>query len=615
MRILLFLTALSFLKLYSCAEETKGEVPEKTINDLSSAIVYEIAKFLEDPFSTLGETNRYFKDILSIEFKVKRFFNERFHIPELIASDVDDNEEELKYLLKYSKFAKFADHVYQAFRHEFLYGDEIDTLIPNFINYFDRYDPTRSTDEGKDLKDEEIDALIRRKKFDFFFKGETPRFTEHVNKLFSDLETIKSLQEYFLSKDSLIVLVFDYFDSLAKANEYFLNYIRNWIQVALYNSMPDMLFKRYPTFLIEVIKAPGFWTNMIIPESRYRDLFDRINIILYEQKFSEDDRKFYLLLNAIRFGPVVSFFYEIHLKSIRFPKDRINLMCHCASLSNKFDIFTNLFDGNQKMLLQYYFLKHQDFDNGKMHPIEMHKYVFDAYRLIPDELRQSFYTQSHFIEIVSNYYLVSSINWENVTLNIEFQAPSELIDSEFPQNISIQYKFEYNHLLMGLIFRIPREMKFLNDSIFGDFIIRYLNAFNSELYFINGENLKFILNSSDIREMLINNFIDPNMETPPFVVPFNELLKLVDDPNIISLKDFVRVIRNESVYLTDFKTSKHLKNLEIILGHDLALVMQSYFEFFKYRHVFKYLNETSSIMHGTITDENRYLARIDSEWN
>ena len=53
---------------------------------------------------------------------------------------------------------------------------------------------------------------------------------------------------------------------------------------------------------------------MIIPESRYHDLFDRINSILYEQEFTEDDRKFYLLLNAICFGPVVSFLWNLPQK-------------------------------------------------------------------------------------------------------------------------------------------------------------------------------------------------------------------------------------------------------------------------------------------------------------
>ena len=83
-------------------------------------------------------------------------------------------------------------------------------------------------------------------KFDFFLRAETPRFTEHVEKLFSNLETIKSVQEYFLSNDSLIEHVFDYFDSLVQANELFLNYIRNWIKVALYNNMPDMFSKDIP---------------------------------------------------------------------------------------------------------------------------------------------------------------------------------------------------------------------------------------------------------------------------------------------------------------------------------------------------------------------------------
>ena len=46
-----------------------------------------------------------------------------------------------------------------------------------------------------------------------------------------------------------------------------------------------------------------------------------------------------------------------------------------------------------KVCGQYNFFLYRDFENDNKVPIEMHKYVFDAYRLMPDELRQSFYTE------------------------------------------------------------------------------------------------------------------------------------------------------------------------------------------------------------------------------
>ena len=414
MRILLFLTALSFLKLYSCAEETKGEVREKTINDLSSAIVYEIAKFLDDPFSTLGETNEYFKGILSIEFNVKRFFNERFHIPELVTADVDDNDEELKYLLKYSKFAKFADHVYQAFRHEFLYGDKINTLIPNLINYFDRYDPTRSTDEGKILKEEEIDVLIRRKKFDFFFKGEIPLFKNYAENIFEDYESITGLQEYICLNLEYLEHVHSYLQGLIDSDnndDDDENSIEKWIKVALISNMPETFYIRYQISLIKVLTSTSLWTKTFIPESRYLVLFDRINTLI-DLLFVGIERDYHLILNAIRFGPNDPDFYETRIRPNRFVVDQfIHVLCHCASLSNKFNLFEKFTRDYGTSSLSKKYLKQCNNDIQNL-PIQIHKLYFDLYVVLSEDERHSLGNNSDFFEILSKYYLVSSINWK-----------------------------------------------------------------------------------------------------------------------------------------------------------------------------------------------------------
>ena len=55
-------------------------------------------------------------------------------------------------------------------------------------------------------------------------------------------------------------------------------------------------------------------------------------------------------------------------------------------------------------------------------PIQIHKLYFDLYVVLSEDERHSLGNNSDFFEILSKYYLVSSINWEDVTLNIEFQG-------------------------------------------------------------------------------------------------------------------------------------------------------------------------------------------------
>ena len=598
MRIILLPISLMTLKLFSCAENSQKETPKTGIK----SVIHLTNLFsLWGPFTSFGSLAQYSHeeastDFVVVDFAVKRFFNEFSHIPELVTEDVDDNEEELEYLLKYTKIADNAENLYQAFRGEFLYGNKINRLLPHLMKFIVRC----NNDWSRDV--ELIDALIKRKMFGFFFQGARLVFYDYIEKIFADNETIKSLHEYVLSNLSFIEHVFDYFESLIYSNSKKICYIRKWIQVAIYYNMPDFFIERYPTFLLETLKSPGFWTTLIMPKSKYPELFERIGAIIIHHEFTEEERGFYSLLNAVRFGPC---FHENHIHPAQFSIDRINLLCHCASLSNKHEIFEKLFRGNQRALLKYNLLVGYE-ENV---PFEMHKYIFDAFRLMPLELHQYFFRQTNFMVVLSKYYLVSSIHWDHLTLSIEFQAPMELTSLDFPSEVCFQYQFDFKHELMNQIYKIPLEMKFLDDLVFGKFILRYLSHFQADDCPINGENLKFISKSPYIRTMLRDNFINFTMNMPSFVVEFEELLKLVDEPTI-PLDDFAQISIIDTKCLADLKTIEQFQRLETILGHNLACIIRSDFEYFKYRCLFKYLKESGAGELENISENTRYLMSI-----
>ena len=53
----------------------------------------------------------------------------------------------------------------------------------------------------------------------------------------------------------------------------------------------------------------------------------------------ETEADFYSVLNLIRFGPEDHDIYETQIKTKLFSNEQLLLLCHCASLANKMDVF------------------------------------------------------------------------------------------------------------------------------------------------------------------------------------------------------------------------------------------------------------------------------------
>ena len=78
-----------------------------------------ICSYLDNPFSTLGNLNRHFKELFSTELSAKSIFKERFDIPELVTDEIGNNEPELKFIISSFQSSKNPGHLYGALRNEF----------------------------------------------------------------------------------------------------------------------------------------------------------------------------------------------------------------------------------------------------------------------------------------------------------------------------------------------------------------------------------------------------------------------------------------------------------------------------------------------------------------
>lgn len=375
--------------------------------------------------------------------------------------------------------------------------------------------------------------------------------------------------------------------------------------------MPETFYIRYQISLIKVLTSKSLWTKTFIPESRYLVLFDRINTLI-DLLFVGIDRDYYLILNAIRFGPNDPDFYETRIRSNRLVVDQfIHVLCHCASLSNKFNLFEKFIRDYGTSSLSKKYLKQCNNDIQNL-PIQMHKLYFDLYVVLPEDERHSLGNNSVFFEILSKYYLVSSINWEDVTLNIEFQAPTELIDSGFPESVSTNEEFLNVQDLLSYLLCTPWKIKFLNDSIFCEFLSRYSEYLEDDEFSINGENLKLISNSAYLRHFIRDNFSGFITQKPLFIADLDEPFKVVDE-NVVSLKDLVRISASNDEILVHFKTNEQLQRLDILSGRSLSEMIDPDFGYFKYRHVYQYLPSTDPEFFKDLPDNIRILTLIDSD--
>ena len=271
------------LKLYSCAEASLNENPSDNVtlplnqppdtatlslnqppdnatlpwDKLSPEILHCVGDYLVNPYTSLGWLNNHCRTAMST-FPLKRFIHYRFNIPELVTEDVASDEPELKSLFSLLKFSADPNHVYQALKNEFFNETNFFNLLPNLMNYLQRYEAENSgnsetnADSGNDVAiNIYIKKMVQRKKFDYFFNDDASLFYQHAKQIFSSTVSIQDLIEYIhKTNPAHFKHIRNYFASMP-SDEIF--QIVAWMMADFASRSPTNLIFDYPIHIINAL--------------------------------------------------------------------------------------------------------------------------------------------------------------------------------------------------------------------------------------------------------------------------------------------------------------------------------------------------------------------------
>ena len=570
-----------------------------SLDGIPSVLMYMIACFLDNPFLNLGSLNTRFKDIFSTEISVKYVFKDRFNIPELIINDVDENEKELKYILPFLKF-KSPHYIYEALINEFMNGNKLDILLPNLMKYFYRHDP----EEFKNHEYETFEALVKHKKFDCIFRIEPKLLKYNAGIVYDGFSSFRNIQEYFLTNP-------ERFEQFKKRFSPSYTDILLWVKVALVTNMPDEIFKAFYYNSGDLFTfSPCIFTEFSIPIDYYPKIFERLNFNDGGNIDSATNNviDFYRLLTLIRFGPDDPNIYQEKVLNKKFQFDEMFLICQCASLSNKMDLFFNLLPDIELFLMDHSYhlnLSHKIYNQDS---IEMHKFGFDLHKYSNDSIRRKI-NESNFLEILNQYYRVVYIKLDANEIKIDFKISNELINSEFPEHFTINRRcFSFQELKC-----CPMKMIFDNAKVFEGFLVDLFSAINDFQFKINAQNLRLIIESEPIQFLIRQRNEKALIPRKPFIICSDSLSEVVDKPvPLVPLDDIVDFDLDE-VGLSDLKSADQLCGLEKLLGRSVSTLLgpYCYSKYFQYRHVFKYLVESGQPLPSELPEETLALLKID----
>ena len=631
MGTLILLVSLIILKLYSCAEvstKSNSKIAALSLGDMCPELLNKIGSYLDNPYASMAFVNRYIYSVFSVDYPVKRAFNERFNIPDFVDAD---NDKELRRLMNYSKFTHPA-HITAAFTHEFRYGDDkINALLPCLFNFLYR-------DSWTPRKFSQIPDIIKHKRFKVLFRPDKPDINQiHAYHFKDNYESIIYLQKYLLNnrehfskvENYLVEISYGVFGEEA-------NYLIDWIRAALAYDMPDMFLNRFSHRLLGFLDSPVIWTRTFVPKENYPALFDRL-IVLINQKFTGSDLEYYMLLNSIRFGPEVldiPDIYETKIRSAPFNSRQLNLLCHCASLTNRKSLFINLLNDQRTNLLANLRIIDEKTCDMPIMPIEMCKLTFDIHEYLSLGKRQQFYEQSFdvlkiFMRYcrVTSYHRATSYLWDDLTLRIEFQPPIEAIESGIPERISVINRFSSISALIDSAIRFSDLMTFSNASVYESFLVSFMmkSSYMKSWYMkskyidnhprINLNNLKLIMESDHLKNVLRKGLINkPNFKSPVFIVDLELLLSVVQNEPVPSMVDIISPTPLSTAKIYKFKTKEQLSNLEILLGVSVTSLIDPdmfQYEYFMYRHIFKYIIDSGQTLPSNLPESTFKLLKID----
>lgn len=612
MRIIFLVGLMASLNIFNCAnvlledESSSGskDTVEKPLNldGLPEVLLFEIGFFLDHELWRLASLNHELRKTFS-KFPVKRVFKKRFDIPELVTEDVAENEKELMYLLPLHKFTD-PNHLFKALSYELYFGDTIKTLRSHLFNYFYLNIDRESNYFGNDI-------LVKRINYQFLFVNDAALFNAYTFLIFSRPEYIPNIQQHLLLHPEHLDHVRDFISNKLTFDPKDLNFFLNWVMAALASNMPDTFIFGFPYHLLAVLGLSrsylSIWTRLYIPRERYNEIYTRINNLI--ESLPIDNKSNLLLLNSIRFGPENSNNILKIIKSRNNHLRDIFSFCHCASLANKMDQFTQLLPAFIRFIQNGSLSLDVWFDGSGNTPLEMYKFLIDIHEHSDQSVRQVLYDDSSLIPILSKYCRVISLEWnENENESTIVYKTPKLEDSGIPEQITIIRKFESNYLLMDWLSTVPYVILFENKTDFESFMLFHLQQFEDRECVINIENLKLLLHSEIINQKLPEIFTDNRR--PNYSIEMKKLLDIIDEPVPQTAANY-HLICWDAFQLSEFKTFQQLQNLEALFGHSISKFIENNFDYFKYRHIFKYLIQTGQELPQKLSEEARTLSQID----
>ena len=610
MKTFYVLGSLAILNLFRCA--TIKKIVQ--LDDMPVVVLHMIGFYLVNPFLNFVHLNCHFKKVFSAELPLERFVKERFNIPELFSDNVDNDERELKYLLPFSKF-KNPNHLYQALHYEFIHGNKFDVFQLNLLAFFDRHDPSR-------FKWQETEKLIQSKKFEFFFKDETHAFNEHASLFFSMNDRIdgsvsfEDFQEYILSNPENLVYIFKYFDVMDQRV-----HIDKWNNYAIASNMPDMFLYEFPHINSIFSDPHSLWTRIFVPKHLNVIVFNRINIIINNSSFvNEQEEQFYRLLNQVRFDPEAQ-----NIEHAMLSDKQLLLLCICASHANKIDLFAKLLPETMPFLMEKLEEMYPITNlTNRITRIEVFKFLIDINEIADDSVRQDLLRWSNLFNILMHTCRVISIEMrerhkpkERNELRIVFKPSADAIEFGIPESIKINFIFDPLEVWRNVINSAPRLMKFDNPQVFQEFLLIYFRTRPGYERLINSENLKLIAKSEPLQQLLGFYLSEHSLKITKsyFRVEVKELLKVLDEP-VPYLGDIVNIDPSEYLTISIFRTFEQLERFEILTGRSIIRIVEPRFEtmkpdYFHYRLVFKYAMKNGGTLPENLSEDVRALLQID----
>ena len=587
------------LSLYSCAEVSNARPEDSIFNRIPPDVLNIISSYLKNPFMTLGSLNRY----CYYNFPIKSFLMDNFNvIPEFLTPDVRENEPELKLLLPFLRYAnKPETFLYEALKNEFFNENKFNVLLPHLMKYFSRFNSTLTFSEVETF------AFSKRTNFDRILECEPniDNILQHMS-----YESVVCIQRYIQSNPLPFLKYKQTFELKPDLQEF----ITQWNKAAFALNLPDEYYFGSPcNFFKSLSKSEIFLIEILVPSHKYREVFDRINCLIDNSIDPEYNAvSVYRLLNSIRFGPDDPDIYEQRIKSGLFLKDETALICFCASLGNKIDLFKKLLSQTQSIFI------YQPSELSLMSriyfidlPLALFKIVSDLHEHSDESFKEFIYNNTPFIQLVSKYYQIVSFQWIGSKVEIVF----ETLLTEIPHQIVLNRTFDSKFLFDISSEMIKTSMAFRNGRLFQNFLFNLLEnpkfeelrSFGMQMFsknMINGDNLKFIMKSKRIQKLLRKHF------DYRFQIDLKELLKVVEEP-VVPFGDMIRLSDADTSCLSQFKTYLQLERLETLLNISVDDLLKAPYRYFKYRHVYWYLIKKGRKLPEHLTERNRKFLQID----